>query len=195
MDGRGVVHSGEKADACSEIWPTVLGLVEPTAAIRWEAKRRHSTRRGSWAGWRRVRPGCFLPTDPGPIAVAPTCNLLSRGQGPGRRFFCFRAAELPLAPWKVRPRLRSSGKPRRMERRRRQWDVSPLLTRRAFVSLHGDRARDARDHDDRVVQGERADREPDSGRLERVVHFAENDVIGRHGVGRNTAASGIVIGA
>ena len=63
-------------------------------------------------------------------------------------------------------------------------------------SLHSDRARDSRDHDDRIGQGDRSDREIDSGRLERITHLAENDIIGRGGIGEDTAASdGIVIGA
>src|SRR5258708_35315692 len=74
-------------------------------------------------------------------------------------------------------------------------DASLLLRRRAFVSQYGDRARDARDHDDRIVQVDRSDREIDSGPLEWITHLAENDVIGRDGIGRETAARGIVISA
>jgi hypothetical protein len=87
LDGRGYCSFwregrrlfGDMTDGfvCSSRWRRSAG----------RRRRCRSIRRGSWAVWRQVRSGCFLPTDPGPIAVAPTCNLLSRGRGPGRQIF------------------------------------------------------------------------------------------------------------
>jgi hypothetical protein len=85
----GVVHSGERADARSGTRPTFWVWSSRRRRSGGRPRRRHRIRCGSWAVWRRVRPGCFLPTDPGPIAVAPTCNLFSRGQEPGRQIFSF----------------------------------------------------------------------------------------------------------
>src|SRR5580700_10365382 len=56
------------------------------------------------------------------------------------------------------------------------WAASSIRAL-AFSSLHSDRARDSRDHDDRVVQRDRGGREIDSGWLERITHLAENDII------------------
>ena len=45
-----------------------------------------------------------------------------------------------------------------------------------LVSLHGDLGGRPGDHDDGIVQRDRADREIDSGRLERILHLAKNDI-------------------
>src|SRR5271154_176163 len=56
-------------------------------------------------------------------------------------------------------------------------------------SLHGDRARDARDHHDRVVQRHRADGEIEAGPLERMLHLAEHDIVGVASAATGTAVA------
>src|ERR1700733_10190281 len=70
------------------------------------------------------------------------------------------------------------------------WAASSIRAL-AFSSLHSDRARDSRDHDDRVVQRDRGGREIDSGWLERITHLAENDIIA---IAVVIVATGIVVG-
>ena len=65
--------------------------------------------------------------------------------------------------------------------------------RGALLSLHRDLGGGSGDHHDRIGQRNRGDGEIEPGRLERVLHLAEDDEIARDRIGRDAPQMGLLL--